>query len=331
MSNQGDVRKMSMVEALRAALERSMREDPAVFLIGEDIADAEGGGTFKVTEGLSTAFGTERVRTTPISEQAIVGAAIGAAIAGLRPVAEIMLMNFVTVAMDQIFNHAAKLRYMSGGVTGVPLTIRTATGVGAGTAAQHSDMLEGWFAHTPGLKVVMPSTPAEAYGLLLASIQDDDPCIFVEKKELYAGREVVDVRADPIPLGVARIARAGADITLIAYGGAVTECLRAADILASQGVDAEVVDLRTVSPWDKRTVMESVSRTKAAVVVHESVREFGPGAEIAASLHEELFETIRSPVRRVGASASPVPFAPTLEGAYLYTPETIVEAALSTF
>ena len=330
MSDEGQVRKMSMVEALRAALERSMREDPAVFLIGEDIADPEGGGTFKVTEGLSSTFGTERVRTTPISEQAIVGAAIGAAIGGLRPVAEIMLMNFVTVAMDQIFNHAAKLRYMSGGVTGVPLTIRTATGVGAGTAAQHSDMLEGWFAHTPGLKVVMPSGPAEAYGLLLATIQDDDPCIFVEKKELYGRREVVDLRGDPIPLGIARVARPGVDVTLIAYGGAVLECLTAADVLASHGVDAEVLDLRTVSPWDQRAVMESVSKTRAAVVVHESVRQFGPGAEIAASVHEELFDTIRSPVRRVAASASPVPFAPTLESAYLYTPETIVEAVRST-
>ena len=206
-------RRVTFGEACRLALEEAMEADPSVFILGEDIGDAETGGTFKVTKGLSTRFGTDRVRTTPISEQAIIGAAIGAAIAGMRPVAEIMLMNFITVAMDQIVNHAAKLRFMSGGMTSVPITIRTATGAGRGTGAQHSDMLEAWFAHTPGLKVVMPSSPAEARGLLLSCIFDDDPCIFVEKKEIYGMRGEIGEPGERIPLGQARVARRGKHVT----------------------------------------------------------------------------------------------------------------------
>src|ERR1700729_2583937 len=235
---------MSFTDAYRMALDEALESDPSVLLLGEDIGDKEGGGVFKVTKGLSTKYGAHRGPPTPISEQAILGAAIGAAIAGMRPVAEIMLMNFITVAMDQIVNHAAKLRFMSGGQTGVPITIRTATGAGRGTGAQHSDMLEAWFAHMPGLKVVMPSSPAEARGLLLSCIFDDDPCIFVEKKEIYGMRGELGEPGERIPLGQARVARRGEHVTVIGYGGAVGESLAAAAQLAQEGIEAEVIDLR---------------------------------------------------------------------------------------
>lgn len=323
-------KRLTMVEACRRALAEALEEDPSVFLLGEDIADEEGGGSFKVTKGLSERFGTDRVRTTPISEQAIVGAAIGAAIAGMRPVAEIMLMNFITVAMDQIVNHAAKIRFMSGGTTNVPITIRTATGAGRGTGAQHSDSFEAWFAHTPGVKVVMPSGPAEAHGLLLSCIFDDDPCIFIEKKEIYGIRGEVGEPGARIPLGRANIARAGSDVTVIAYGGAVKESLAVAQSLADDGIKVEVLDLRTISPWDKETVLTSVSRTNAAVVVHEAVRQFGVGAEISATIHEELFSQLRAPVGRVASKNLPVPFAPSLEKAFLYSGADIDAAVRGT-
>jgi pyruvate/2-oxoglutarate/acetoin dehydrogenase E1 component len=322
-------RKVTFGEACRLALEEALEADPSVFILGEDIGDAETGGTFKVTKGLSTRFGTDRVRTTPISEQAIIGAAIGAAIAGMRPVAEIMLMNFITVAMDQIVNHAAKLRFMSGGQTAVPITIRTATGAGRGTGAQHSDMLEAWFAHMPGLKVVMPSSPAEAKGLLLSCIFDDDPCIFVEKKEIYGMRGELGEPGERIPLGQARVARRGEHVTVIGYGGAVGESLAAAAQLAQEGIEAEVIDLRTISPWDRETVLSSVGRTKRAVVVHEAVRQFGVGAEISATIHEELFGELAAPVRRVASKNLPVPFSPALERAYLYSRDDIEQAVRS--
>lgn len=319
--------RKTMVEALREGLREAMLEDESVFVMGEDIADLEAGGPFKVTKGLSTEFGTPRVRTTPISEQAIVGAAIGAAITGMRPVAEIMLMNFITVAMDQIVNHAAKLRYMSGGETNVPITIRTATGAGSGTGAQHSDMLEAWFAHVPGIKVVSPSSPAEAKGLLLSAIFDDDPVLFIEKKELYGLREELPEQSVRIPLGQARIARPGRDVTLIGYGGSVPQSLKAVDALAADGIEAEVVDLRTISPWDRTTVLESVARTRSAVVVHEAVRQFGVGAEVSSVIHEELFGDLVAPVQRVASKNLPVPFAPSLEKDYLYDSDDIVAAA----
>src|ERR1700722_17077742 len=214
-------RKVTFGEACRLALEEAMEADPSVFILGEDIGDAETGGTFKVTKGLSTRFGTDRVRTTPISEQAIIGAAIGAAIAGMRPVAEIMLMNFTTVAMDQIVNHAAKLRFMSGGQTHVPLTIRTMTGVGFATGGQHADMLEAWFAHTAGLKVVAPSSPADAAGLLLSCIFDDDPCLFIENMPTYSNPGPAPQPGVRIPLGRANVLRSGTDITVISYSRTV--------------------------------------------------------------------------------------------------------------
>lgn len=319
--------KISMADASRIAIRESMLADPTVFVMGEDIADHNGGGTFKVTKGLSTEFGTDRIRTTPISEQAIIGAAVGAAIAGMRPVAEIMLMNFMTVAMDQITNHAAKLRYMSGGQTRVPLTIRTATGAGRGTGAQHSDMLEAWFAHTPGLKVVMASSPAETVGLLAACIFDDDPCIFIEKKERYGVRGEAPEPGYRIPLGVANVVRVGSDVTLIGYGGAVSDMLAAAEQLEDAGVSAEVIDLRTISPWDQATVLSSVAKTTRAVVVHEAVQQFGVGAEISSRIHEELFGQLAGPVARVASKNVPVPFARSLEEAYVYQVADIVLAA----
>jgi acetoin:2,6-dichlorophenolindophenol oxidoreductase subunit beta len=322
---------MTLIEATRAALDHALATDPTVFLLGEDIADREGGGVMKVTNGLSTAHGDERVRSTPISEQAIIGAAIGAAVGGMRPVAEIMLMNFITVCMDQLFNHAAKLRFMSGGQTGVPLTVRTATGAGGGFAAQHSDMLEAWLAHSPGLKVAMPSNPADAYGLLLSSIFDDDPCVIVEHTMLYFGgaNGPAPESGHRVPLGRANVVRPGADLTLIGYGKPVIDCTFVADRLAKEGVSIEVIDLRTISPWDETTVLESVARTRRAVVVHEAVTRFGVGAEISSRIHEELFGTLAAPVGRVGSAFCPVPFSMPLEYEYLYSAERI-EAAVRT-
>jgi acetoin:2,6-dichlorophenolindophenol oxidoreductase subunit beta len=320
---------ISIVEATRSALDYALAADERVFLLGEDIGDQEGGGVMKTTLGLSTRYGEERVRSTPISEQAIMGAAVGAAVAGMRPVAEIMLMNFITVCMDQLVNHAAKLRFMSGGQTGVPLTVRTTTGAGGGFGAQHSDMLEAWLAHTPGLKVVVPSTPADAYGLLLSSIFDDDPCIVVEHSLLYFGG-ATGPAPEPghrVPLGKANVVRPGTDLTLIAYGKPVIECAIVADKLAAEGISVEVIDLRSISPLDEVTVLESVGRTRRAVVVHEAVRRFGVGAEISARIHEELFETLAAPVGRVGSEFTPVPFAMPLEQAYLYSADKI-EAAI---
>jgi pyruvate dehydrogenase E1 component beta subunit len=310
---------ITFVEATWRALDEALAIDPGVMLLGEDIADPQGGGVFKCTNGLSTKYGEDRVRSTPISEQAIMGAAVGAALGGLRPVAEIMLMNFLAVAGDQLFNHAAKLRYMSGGQTGVPITVRTATGAGAQFGGQHSDMLEAWIAHSPGLKVVMPSTPADAQGLLLSCIFDDDPCVFVENTLLYFGgaKGPALPNGERIPLGEAKILQEGTDVTLIGYGRLIYDVLGVAGQLAADGVSAEVIDLRTISPWDEERVLASVARTKRAVIVHESVKAFGVGAEISARITEELFVDLAAPVQRVAPGSTPVPFAAQLEAAYL--------------
>lgn len=321
------VKKINMVQGLNLAMAEALEADPNVIVFGEDIADAQGGGVLKVTQGLSTRFGESRVRSTPIAEQAIVGAAVGAALAGLRPVCEIMLMNFMAVAMDQIVNHAAKLRFMSGGQTSVPLTIRTMSGAGWGLGGQHSDMLEAWFCHCAGLKVVAPSSPAEAKGLLLASILDDDPVIFVESLPQYYTESPMPEPGYRIPLGKANIAREGKDVTVIAYGRAVSDALTVAQKLSGEGISVEVIDLRTVSPLDEATFLKSVARTRRAVVVHEAVRRFGVGAEIASRIHEELHEQLASPVQRVGSQFCPVPFSKPLEEAYLYNAAQI-EAAI---
>jgi pyruvate dehydrogenase E1 component beta subunit len=327
-----EVEQMNMVQACRSALDYALSEDESVFLLGEDIADPEGGGVLKITDGLSTKYGESRVRSTPISEQAIMGAAIGAAVAGMRPVAEIMLMNFLAVAMDQLFNHAAKLRFMSGGQTAVPVTVRTTTGAGAGFGAQHSDMIEAWLAHAPGLKVVIPSSPADAYGLLLSCIFDDDPCVFVEHTMLYYTgiSGPAPTPGTMIPLGLARVLREGSDLTVIGYGKPVLEMSAVAEKLASEGVHIEVIDLRSVAPWDTETILQSVAKTRRVVIVHEAVRAFGVGAEIAATIHEELHGELLAPVARVGSSFSPVPFATPLEYAFLYSADDIEAAIRST-
>lgn len=319
-------KKINMVQAIALALDDAMALDPTVLALGEDIADEQGGGVFKCTAGLSTKYGTERVRSTPIAEQAIVGAAVGAALAGMRPVAEIMLMNFMTVAMDQIVNHAAKLRFMTGGQTHVPLTIRTTTGAGFGTGGQHADYLEAWFAHTAGLKVVAPSNPADAYGLLLSCIFDDDPCIFIENLPLYFVPGEPPVPGERVPLGKARIVRQGSDVTVISYSRTLGDVLEVARKFEAQQVSVEVIDLRSIRPLDMETVCASVARTGRAVVAHEAQVDFGVGAEIAARLQQELFGRLKAPVGRVGAARSPVPYSKTLEAAFVPTRERIAAA-----
>jgi pyruvate dehydrogenase E1 component beta subunit len=319
-------KKITFGQAFHMAMDEAMANDPRVILLGEDIGDEQGGGVFKATVGLSTKYGVKRVRTTPISEQAIVGAAIGAAIVGYKPIAEIMLMNFTTVAMDMIVNHAAKLRFMSGGQTKVPLTIRTMTGAGAGFGGQHSDMLEAWFAHVPGLKVVTSSNQADAKGLLLASIEDDNPVIFIENTVTYAAAGDPPPPGYRVPLGKARVVQEGSDVTVISYGAAVAKVQAVARKMAATGVSVEIVDLRTIAPFDAETVLNSVGKTKRAVVVHEAVTEFGVGAEISSRIHEELFSDLEAPVQRVGSRYAPVPVSPVLEQDWLYSEEKIERA-----
>lgn len=308
---------INVIQALNRALFDAMAADSRVLVLGEDIGDAEEGGIVGVTRGLSTRFGEMRVRTTPIAEQAIIGAAIGAAINGYRPVAEIMLMNFVAVAMDMICNHAAKLRFMSGGQTQVPLVIRTMTGAGFGTAGQHSDYLEAWFAHTPGLKVVAPATPADAYGLLLSCIDDPDPCLFIENMPTYWVNGPPPKQDERVPLGKARISREGTDATVVAYSRTAVEALAAAEQLAKEGISVEVIDLRTVVPWDRQAVLSSAAKTRHVLVAHEAVKSYGVGAEIAAVIQQELWGQLRAPVGRVGGPSCAVPFSKPLETAFL--------------
>lgn len=321
--------QMTPIAAINLALHDAMERDEKVLALGEDIGDEEGGGVVHATKGLSSKFGEMRVKTTPISEQAIIGAAIGAAIEGYKPVAEIMLMNFMTVAMDMITNHAAKLRYMSGGQTSVPITIRTMTGAGMSSAGQHSDYLEAWFAHTPGIKVVAPSTAADAYGLLLGCINDPDPCVFVENIPTYWTPGPGPVRYEPIPLGKAKVTREGTDLTIVTYSRTAQESLGAAAKLAEEGISAEVVDLRTVSPWDKGAVLASVEKTGRLLVAHEAVQAFGLGAEIAAVVQDEMWRKLKAPVGRIGAPSTPVPFSQPLEMAFLVDAEKIAVAAKS--
>lgn len=324
-STQTEVLQLPMAAAVNQAMDYALATYPEVILLGEDIADP-GGGVYKATMGLSTKYGTERVRATPISEQAIVGAAIGAAVAGLRPVAEIMIMDFLAVCMDQLSNHAAKLRYMSGGQTTVPLTVRTSAGAGMQFGAQHSEMLEAWLCHIPGLKVVIPSNPGDAKGLLTSCIEDDDPCVFVESTMLYFLPGDVPVGEHRVPLGQAAVRRAGTDITIIAWGRMVNEALGAAGTLADEGIEAEVIDLRTLVPLDLDTVLESAAKTTRVVVAHEAVRRGGFGAELAADIGAQLFGQLRAPVARVAAPNTPVPFAKNLETKFVPDATDIAEA-----
>lgn len=319
--------KMTTLQAINLALDDAMASDENVILLGEDIGDKEEGGICGVTRGLSTKYGDSRVRSTPISEQAIVGAAIGASIVGMRPVAEIMLMNFTTVAMDMLINHAAKLRFMSGGQTNVPITIRTMTGAGFGTGGQHADYLEAWFAHTAGIKVVTPSSPAEAYGLMLSCVFDEDPCLFIENMPTYWTPDAAPERGKRIPLGKANVLREGSDVSVIAYGRQVADVMAVADKLSKENISVEIVDLRTISPLDTDTVLASAGKTGRAVTVHEAVKSFGVGAEIASVIHEALFDQLKAPVQRVGSVDSPVPFSKPLEAAFMPDQDRI-EAAI---
>jgi len=304
------MRRITFAQALREALAEELRRDPDVFLLGEDIGAY--GGTFHVTEGLLVEFGPERVRDTTITEAAIAGATVGAAAAGMRPVAEIMFSDFLTISMDALVNQAAKLHYMFG--ARVPLVVRAAGGSGTGAACQHSQSLEAWFCHVPGLKVVMPGTPYDAKGLLKAAIRDDNPVIFFETKRLYSETGEVPEGDYVLPLGKADIKRAGSDVTLVCYGGMVPRCLAAAERLAAEGVGVEIVDPRTLSPLDTETIVDSAKKTGRVLIVHEACKTGGWGAEISAAIAEsEAFAHLKAPIMRLGGADAPIPFSPELE------------------
>jgi len=316
------------VKAINGALHAAMRADDRVIVIGEDVAE---GGPFTATAGLADAFGRDRVLNTPISEAAICGVAVGAAQSGLRPVLEIMYVDFVTLALDQLVNAAAKAHAMSGGQLSLPMVLRTQGGAGRRSAAQHSQSLEAWLTHVPGLKVVMPSRAADAAGLLRSAIDDAGPVVFVEHKALYFRREeVADGEPDRVPLGVARTARRGRDVTIVALSRMVGEALAAADRLAGEGIEAEVIDPRTLVPLDIDAIVESVRRTNRLVVAHEAVRHGGFGAEIAAQAGLAAFDFLDAPVERVGAPFAPVPFSPPLEDAWLPGADDVYAAARAT-
>jgi acetoin:2,6-dichlorophenolindophenol oxidoreductase subunit beta len=322
--------KISMVKAINTAIDEAMAEDEGVILLGEDVAAKQGGGVFKISSGLTEKYGEHRIRATPISEQAIMGACVGAALAGFRPIAEIMLMNFVTVCMDQIVNHAAKLRFMSGGQTNVPLVIRTTTGVGVGFGGQHSDMLEAWFAHVPGLKIVTPSNPADAQGLMRSAIACNDPVIFIENILCYGMMAEAPEAGYRVPLGKAAVTREGSDCSIITYGRTVLDAVEVAGQLAEEGISVEVIDLRTIAPYDEETVLASVRKTGRAVVLHEAVKAYGTGAEISARLHEALFNELKAPVQRIGGAFSAVPMANALEQAWIPSKDAIKAAVRAT-
>ena len=317
--------ELSFSRALQLALKDSMESDPAVVLFGEDVAAS--GGVFGVSRGLLAAMGEDRVRDTPISEGVIAGMAVGAALGGLRPVVEVMFMDFTTLAMDALVNQAAKVHFMSGDQCSVPMVLRTPHGGGLSAGPQHSQCLEAWFAHVPGLKVVIPGSVQDAYGLLRAAIEDPDPIVFVEHKALYGLKEPFDATASVPPIGAARVLRPGSDLTFVSYGASLRVVAEAAKTLATQGIEAEIIDLRSVQPWDRDLVVESVNRTRRLLVVHEAVTAFGVGAEIAATAAEACFDRLLAPVRRIGADFSPVPFAQGLEKAYGPGVAEIVEAA----
>jgi acetoin:2,6-dichlorophenolindophenol oxidoreductase subunit beta len=317
--------RISMAKALNAALNEALANDPDVFVLGEDISDPVG-GSFGVTRGLSTKFGRDRVRETPISEQAIIGAAIGASMIGAKPIAEIMIADFYAVAMDQLVNHAAKLRYMSGGRTSVPIVVRGMTSGNLNFAAQHSQSVEAWMIHVPGLKVAIPSTPADAKGILLEAIDDPDPVVIFEPVTLYSVKGDVPDGNHRVPLGTANVAREGRDVTIITYGAQVPMALGVAEQLADDGIDAEVIDLRWLAPWDETCVITSVRKTKRAVVAHQAVKRGGFGAEVSSVLHENLWGTLAAPVLRVGAANTPVPFAKELERTHMPSAARLVDA-----
>ena len=298
-------------EAVRDALGRALREDESIFIMGEDIAEM--GGSMAVTQGLLEEFGPGRVRNTPISEMAIVGSGIGAAIQGMRPIVEIMYEDFLTISMEQLVNQAAKHRTMSGGQVKVPLTIRTQGGAGWSPGAQHAQQLEAWFVHVPGLKVVFASTPEDVRGLLWSAIYDDNPVVFFEHRTLYPIKGEVPDELEPIPLGKARVHREGEDVTVVATGRLVHEALKAAEEAEKEGISVEVVDPRTLLPLDEETILESVKKTTRCVTAHEAVTRGGFGSELTAVIQHGAFDWLDAPIERVGAKFAPLPFAPAME------------------
>jgi pyruvate dehydrogenase E1 component beta subunit len=305
------VPELSYREAVRDALSQAMRADDDVFIMGEDIAEM--GGSMAVTQGMLAEFGPERVRNAPISEMAIVGAGIGAAMQGMRPVVEIMYEDFTTLAMEQIVNQAAKHRYMSGGQLKVPLTIRTQGGAGWSPGAQHAQQVESWFVHVPGLKVVFASTPTDVRGLLWSSIYDDNTVLFFEHRILYGLKEDVPEEIEPIPLGKARVHREGEDVTVVATGRLVHEALKAAAEAEQEGVSVEVIDPRTLQPLDEETIVASVKKTNRCIVAHEAVTKMGFGAEVTAVVQHRAFDWLDAPIERVGSRFAPIPFSPVME------------------
>ncbi len=318
-------REITFGEAIREALAEEMRRDPRVFIMGEDVAEA--GTPFKVFSGLVEEFGPRRVMDTPISEAGFTAIAVGAAMTGMRPVVDIMFGDFITLTMDQMVNQAAKIHYMSGGKLTVPMVLRTTLGATRRSAAQHSQSLHAWFSHIPGLKVVLPSTPYDAKGLLKSAIRDDNPVAFFEDKMMFKIKGPVPVGEYLIPLGVADIKRAGDDITLVATSSMVQVALAAADLLAREGLSAEVIDPRTTFPLDKQTLIESAKRTGRAMVIDEGYERYGVTAEIASVISEGAFYDLDAPVKRLGAMDVPIPFSPVLEDLTVPTAESVAESA----
>lgn len=318
------MKEIRYVRAITEALDEELTRDPNVFLMGEDVG--KGGGTFSQTQGLFAKHGPKRIFDTPISESAFMGLALGAALVGLRPVVEIMFMDFLTVCMDPLVNHMAKFRYMSGGQYKVPVTIISAVGAGLGAGPHHSQCLEAWFAHVPGLKVVMPATPYDVKGLLKSSIRDDNPVIFLYDKTIIAMKGQIPEEEYLVPLGKADIKREGKDVTVVATSKMVWQALAAAEKLAAEGISVEVIDPRTISPLDMETITNSVKKTSRLVIVHEAVKSFGIGAEIAASIAEQAFDYLDAPIKRVGAPFTPVPISPPEEKAYMPNADRIIAA-----
>jgi pyruvate/2-oxoglutarate/acetoin dehydrogenase E1 component len=323
----GAERQITYAEALNEAIREEMRRDSTVFVMGEDVAGWGSGGVFGVTKGLVEEFGVERVRDTPISEEAIAAVAVGAAATGSRPVAEIMYVDFIGLAMEPIVNQAAKLRYMFGGKAKVPMVIRAQEGAGRGNAAQHSQSLEAWFCHIPGLKVVTPSTPADAKGLLKTAIRDDNPVIFLEHKVLYFSKGAVPEGDVTVPFGVADVKRVGKDVTVVGIHTMVGKALQAAEQLAAEGIELEVIDPRTLVPLDEQTIIDSVKKTGRLIVSHEAYTRGGYGAEIISRVVEAAFDYLDAPPLRVCARDVPVPYNATLETAALPQVDDLVAAA----
>lgn len=320
--------QMTFIEAVRTSLAEEMRRDPSVWALGEDLA---GGGLYGQYRGLIEEFGPQRIVSTPISEATIVGAGLGAALVGTRPVIEIRIADFVMCAMDELINQIAKARYMFGGQARVPVVVRMPQGILRNSAAQHSQSLEAFYAHMPGLVVIAPATPADSSGLLKSAIRSDDPVVFLEPKALWGQGGEVPTEAPVVPIGKARVAREGGDVTVVAWSAMVGVVLDAAEQAAASGISIEVIDLRTIWPWDYEAVISSVSRTRRLLIAQESVRAAGFGAEIAATIAEELGGELAAPVRRLGAPRAPVPFSPVLEERYRIDATAIVNATQQMF